>query len=180
MTLIVQFEKVELLSLPLESMVDSVETMGTTCSGTLVTGDRFTVSQTGDNYESVYVYDETGEDSTEISRDTTTLDSTGVSSSLILSGLYSDTSGIKTIQDVIHMEPERSVLTSIDETSVSSVTIDGSISWDKNDCCLYMASDKIFRFKYNPGTETQSPRLSLEALNQAGTSYVPKFEIEKN
>ena len=180
MTLVALFEKVELLSLPMESIAHSMETMGTMCSGTLVTGDRYTVSQTADNQGSVFVHDSLSNDTTEISRDTASLGNTGETSSLSLGGLYSDGSGVKTIQDVIHMTPESSVLTSITDTAVSSITIDGSISWNKDDCCLYMAEDKVFRFKYNPGTSTEAPRLSLEALDQAGTSYIPKFEVEKS
>lgn len=178
MTLVVLFEKVELLSLPLESFKESVDNMGPMLSGTLVTGDRFTVSQSVDNQGSVFVHDPLSDDTTEISRETSKLETTGESSSLLLGGLYSDTSGVKTIQDVIKMSAESTVLTSISDTAVSSVTIDGSISWNKNDCCLYMSEDKIFRFKYNNDTDT--PRLSLEALNQSGTAYIPKFEVEKN
>lgn len=180
MTLVVLFENVDLLSLPMESIARSMDSMGPMCSGTLVTGDRFAVSQTMDNQGSVFVHDSTANDTTEISRDTAVLETTGESSSLSLGGLYSDGSGVKTIQDVIHMTPTSSVLTSITDSSVSSITIDGSISWNKDDCCLYMAEDKVFRFKYNVGTTTEASRLSLEALNQAGTAYIPKFEVEKS
>jgi hypothetical protein len=179
MTLVALFEKVDLLSLPIESLAHGMDSMGTVCSGTLVTGDRFTVSQNLDNQESVFVHDSVDNETTEISRDTAVLETTGGASSLSLGGLYSDTSGVKTIQDIIHMTPESSVLTSIEDSSVSSIVIDGSISWNRDDCCLYMAEDRVFRFKYNAGTSTEPPRLSLEALNQAGDSYIPKFEVEK-
>lgn len=179
MTLVVLFEKVQLLSLPMESMAHNMDSMGATCSGTLVTGDRYTVSQTIDNRGSVFVHDSTDNDTTEISRDTAVLESSGDTSSLSLGGLYSDGSGVKTIQDVIHMTPDRSVLTSIADSSVASIIIDGSISWNKDDCCLYMAEDKVFRFKYNSGSDLEPPRLSLEALDQAGATYIPKFEVEK-
>lgn len=180
MTLVVLFEKVDLLSLPMASIAESMESMGPMCSGTLVTGDRFAVSHTSGNQGSVFIHDSNEDDTVEISRDTSTLENTGETSSLVLGGLYSDSSGVRTIQDVVQMTPEKSVLTSITESSVSSITIDGSISWNKDDCCLYLSEDKVFRFRYNPGTNTDAPRLSLEALNQSGTEYTPKFEVEKN
>lgn len=180
MTLVILFEKVDLLSLPMESIAESMESMGPMCSGTLVTGDRFTVAHTSGNQGSVFVHDPNEDDTIEISRDTSTLDTTGDTSSMVLGGLYSDISGVRTMQDVIKMTPESSVVTSITNSAVSSITIDGSISWNKDDCCLYLSEDKVFRFKYNSGTDTDSPRLSLEALNQSGTDYIPKFEVEKN
>jgi len=180
MTLVVLFEKVELLSLPLETIAQNMDSMGTMCSGTVVTGDRYSVSQTIDNQGSVFVHDPNENSTTEISRDKALLETTGESSSLSLGGLYTNNSGVKTIQDIIQMTPESSVVTSINGTAVSSITIDGSISWNRDDCCLYLSENRIFRFKYNPGTDTESPRLSLEALNQAGTSYIPKFEVERS
>lgn len=180
MTLVVLFEKVDLLSLPMASVAESMRTMGSMCSGTLVTGDRFTVSHDTDNQGSVFIHDPVENDTIEISRDTAVLEATGESSSFSLGSLYADVSGVKTIQDVVHMTPEKTVMSSISETSVSSITIDGSISWNKDDCCLYLSEDQIFRFKYNPGTNTEPPRLSLEALNQSGTAYIPKFEVEKD
>jgi len=180
MTLVVLFEKVELLSLPLETIAQSMDSLGTMCSGTVVTGDRYSVSQTIDNQGSVFVHDSIANSTTEISRDTAVLETTGNSSSLSLGGLYANSSGVKTIQDVIQMTPESSVVTSINGSIVSSITIDGSISWNKDDCCLYLSENRVFRFKYNPGTDTELPRLSLEALNQAGTSYIPKFEVERS
>lgn len=180
MTLVVLFEKVDLLSLPLASVAEGMSTMGSTCSGTLVTGDRFTVSHDSDNQGSVFIHDPVDDDTVEISRDTAVLETTGETSSLSMGSLYSDVSGIKTIQDVVHMTPEKAILTSISDTTVSSITIDGSISWNKNENSLYLSEDQIFRFRYNPGTNTEPPRLSLEALNQSGTAYIPKFEIEKD
>ncbi len=179
MTLVVLFEKVDLLSLPMASVAESMESMGPVCSGTLVTGDRFAVSHTPGNQGSVFVHDSNTGDTVEISRDTSILETTGDTSSLVLGGLYSDDSGVRTIQDVVKMTPEKSVLTSITNSSVASITIDGSISWNKDDCCLYLSEDKVFRFRYNPGTNTDAPRLSLEALDQSGTGYIPKFEVEK-
>ena len=180
MTLVVLFENVNLLSLPLESLAHDMDSMGTMCSGTLVTGDRFCVSQSLDNQGSVFVHNPADNSTTEISRDTAVLETNGGSSSLSLGGLYSNASGFKTIQDVIHLTPDNSVINSISDNAVSSITIDGSISWNKDDCCLYLSEDKVFRFKYNEGTDTQPPRLSLEALDQSGSSYIPKFEIERN
>lgn len=180
MTLVALFERVELLSLPVEALAHGVDAMGTTCSGTLVTGDRFTVSQSSGNRESVFVHDPIGDATTEISRDTAALETAGGPSSLSLGGLYTDGSGVKTIQGVMSLAPDRSVLAAIEGSSVSSTTIDGSISWDRDDCCLYMSEDKVFRFRYNAGTPTTPPRLSLEALDQSGSAYVPKFEVEKS
>lgn len=179
MTLTIKFEQVVLLSLPLESIATSMDSMGTSCSGTIITRDRFAVSQTTDNQDSTFVYDDTLDETTEISRDTATLESSGQSSTLVLGGLYSDPSGVKTIQDIITLTPDSSVLRSIELNDVASVTIDGSISWNKDECALYMSEDKIFRFKYNASDGTNPSRLSLESLNIAGTTYIPKFEITR-
>ena len=179
MTLTIKFEQVELLSLPLESIATSMESMGTSCSGTIITRDRFAVSQTVDNHDSTFVYDDTLGETTEISRDTATLESSGESSTLVLGGLYADPSGVKTIQDIITLKPDSSVLRSIELNDVASVTIDGSISWNKDECALYMSEDKIFRFKYNPNDGVNPSRLSLESLNIAETAYIPKFEITR-
>ena len=179
MTLTILFEQVELISLPLESIAPLMDTMGTSCSGTIITRDRFAVSQTVDNQDSAFVYDSVLDETTEISRDTATLESSGDSSTLVLGGLYSDPSGVKTIQDIITMAPDASVIRSIELNDVASVTIDGSISWNKDECALYLSSDRIFRFKYNPSDGTDPSRLSLESLNQSETAYIPKFEITR-
>jgi len=177
MTLIVQFEEVSTLNLPIESMASSMDSMGTSCSGTIITRDRYSVSQTTDNQDSIFVYEDGTGETTEISRNTATLESSGESSSLVLGGLYSDSTGFKTIQDVITMTPDDSIIKSIDGSTVSGLTIDGSISWDKNECALYLSADKIFRFKYNPASGDDPAMFALESLNQAETAYIPKFEI---
>jgi hypothetical protein len=179
MTLTIRFEKVELISLPLQSIAPTMASLGTSCSGTIITRDIYAVSDTLDNQDSAYVYDSLLEETTEISRDTATLESSGSSSTLKLSGLHSDISGTKTIQDIITMTPYAAVLNSIEENEVASVTIDGSMSWNKDECALYLSSDKIFRFKYNSSNGTDPSRLSLESLNQEGTIYIPKFEITR-
>lgn len=177
MTLIVQFEEVAILDLPIESVASVMDSLGTSVSGTIITKDRFAVSQTTENTDSIFVYEEGNDESTEISRNTAVLESSGQSSSLVLGGLYSDTSGFKTIQDIVTLKPELSILKSINGTDVSGLTIDGSLSWDKSDRALYLSSDKIFRFKYTPQNGNNPPTFALEALNQAETAYIPKFEI---
>ena len=175
MPLIATFENVEFTETPQANYVSNVSTLGYVCTGTMVSGNRYSIGSSTTNYDASFILDSGV--TTEITRESVSLEEDGTSANMDMSVLHEDSSGIKSIENVISSNPSETILKSKLGSYTINATIDGSISWNTNDCALYLSSDKIFRFKYSAATESSPAKLSLEALNSNETEYISKMDI---
>lgn len=161
---------------PSESLAPIIENLSTISSGFLMHKDSYNVSSGMTNSNSCYVYDSSNNSTSEIYRESVTM-RTGGESAYASLGVLLDDAGIKTIQPVITTCPESTVFTSIGGGRVCNLTLDGSISWDRDDACLYLSANKAFRFRYVEADQINPSRLVLEGYNDSSTEYVAKIEF---
>lgn len=164
------------LELAYPSLVDVSDQLTSVSSGRIVHNNVYHVTQGRQVYNSSFVYDDSDGTSTEIARDEVIMDESGESASMYL-GVLHETESIKTMQPVVTTSSENTTLTSIDETSVYNLTLDGSISWDTDSASLYLSVDKTFRFRYVESDGISPSRLVLEGLNDSTGTYDPKVEF---
>lgn len=152
-------------------------------SGNVVYGNKQHVTVEDSLCNPFFVCDEESNETTEIGRDEIAINADDLSCSMTL-GVVQEVSSIKTIQPVVSSTYEKSILSSSDPStnSVTNLTLDGGISWDRDDACLYLSKDKAFRFRFIESDGIRNSRLCLEALDAStgtasSSSYAPKFEF---
>lgn len=162
-------------SLAFPSLVQQTTDFSSVACGRIVHNDAHHVTAGQQISKSIYIHDESIDQSTEIARDEVTLDTTGASMTL---GVLKETaSGVKTMQPVVTTTPEHTVITSLSGDAVFNLTLDGSISWDRGSACLYLSANKAFRFRYVESDGVLPSRLVLEGLDEYSSEYRPKIEF---
>ena len=164
------------ISIPYPSMLEQSESMTSVSCGRIVHRNTSHVTAGLEVSKASYVHDSSTNLSTEISREQVVMDPTGDSASMSL-GVLHESGGIKTIQPVITTTSAATIVTSLDSDSVYNLTLDGSISWDRDDACLYLSSNKAFRFRYVESDGLSPSRLVLEGLDESTGVYLPKVEF---
>lgn len=167
----------EPISLPYPSMIDQSQLMTSVSCGRIVHRNTSHVTAGLEVSKASYVHDTSTNLSTEISREQVVMDPAGNSASMSLGVLQEFSDGIKTIQPVITTTPAATTVTSLDSSAVYNLTLDGSISWDSDDACLYLSSNKAFRFRYVESDGLSPSRLVLEGLDESTQMYLPKVEF---
>ncbi|CAM9133845.1 unnamed protein product, partial [Ectocarpus sp. 8 AP-2014] len=147
--------------------------------GTIVHNDKTQVASGNTQSNSRFVYDQQSQDTTEVSRNATVLDASGQSAHVELSTLVT-VDGERSMQPVIKSSPTSTTFSSLRGGLVANLTIDGSISWDRDESCLYFAANRAFRFKYIESNGISPSMLVLEGLNPTTLQYTPKFEISSD
>ena len=158
------------------SLVSVSDNLTSVSSGRIVHNDINHVTTTQEVCNSSYVHDDSEGSSLEIQRDSIVMDPSGDSASMRL-GVLHETDSIKTMQNVINTSSEKTVITSMDSTSIYNLTLDGSISWDSDTSALYLSANKNFRFRFVDSDGFNPSRLVLEGLNDFNGLYDPKVEF---
>lgn len=170
------------MSTPVEPPYSSIVVLSTSlapvCAGTIVHRNKNQVTSGSEIYNSTYVHDSVTDVSTEIAREVVSMDPSGSTSTMTMGVLNEATGPVQTLQPVVTTSPSSTILTSVDNVSpsVCNLTLDGSISWDKDDACLYLSSNKVFRFRYIVTDGTNPSRLALEGYSDSLSTYLPKAE----
>lgn len=167
------------ISLSYPSLVQQSDKLTSVSCGRVVHNNTCHVTQGQKVYTSSFVHDDSDGMSTEITRDEVVMDSSGTSSSMYL-GVLQEFSSVQTMQPIVTTNPETTMITSLDSSSVYNLTLDGSISWDKDSSCLYLSANKAFRFRYIESDGVLPSRLVLEGLNETTDSYDPKVEFSSD
>ena len=158
------------------SLVEVVDNLTSVSSGRIVHNDINHVTTGQEVCNSSFIHDDSDGTSLEIQRDSIIMDPSGESSSMYL-GVLHETDSIKTIQNVVTTSSEKTVITSLDYSSVYNLTLDGSISWDSDTSALYLSANKNFRFRFADSDGINPSRLVLEGLNDFNGLYDPKVEF---
>jgi len=163
---------------PHSSIVSISSNLAPICAGTIVHRNKNQITSGSEINNSTYVHDTDLNVSTEIAREVVTMDISGTTSTISMGVLNEDSISEQTIQPVITSTPLSTVITSTDNStpSVCNLTLDGSISWDKDDACLYLSANKVFRFRYIVTDGVEPSRLSLEGYSDTLLVYLPKAE----
>lgn len=164
------------ISIPYPSLLEQSQSMTSVSCGRLVHKNTSHVTVGQEVSKAAYVHDASTNLSTEICREEVVMDPTGNSASMSL-GVLHESGGIKTIQPVISTTAAATIITSLDSDSVYNLTLDGSISWDRDDASLYLSSNKAFRFRYVESDGYLPSRLVLEGLDESTGVYLPKVEF---
>lgn len=164
------------------SLVQYTKSLSAACCGRIVHANTNIIASEVEEEVSKasYVYNELDGDTTEICRDEVSMDVVENSALMTFGVLHeaeTETGGVKTIQPIISTRSTATILTSLDSTDVYNLTLDGSISWDRDEACLYLSSNKAFRFRYIESNGVDPSRLALEGLNDATGEYHPKVEF---
>ena len=158
-------------------MLQQAESLTSASCGTIVHRNANYVTLGQEVSNASYVHDALTNTSTEIVRDQVVMDPTGDSASVSLGVLHESAPGVKTIQPIIQTTSGATTFTSLKSDSVINLTLDGSISWDSDDACLYLSSNKAFRFHYVESDGMSPSRLVLEGLDESSGVYLPKVEF---
>lgn len=162
--------------LPVSTSTNNIDEFSIVTSGNVLYRDKYQVTSSTTIQNSFYVHDESINESTEISRNTVELNENDTAS-VSLSSLYQSISQIKTIQPVLKTTPTETKISTISSDNVFNLTLDGSISWDSDEACLYLSANKAFRFRYVASNGTNPSRLVLEGYSDATSTYLPKVEF---
>lgn len=170
------------LSFPFPSLVEHTKYLSSASCGSIVHGNTNLVSSDGNEVSrGSYVRDAQSLGTTEVCRDQVCLsveENTGEMSFGVLHEVNTEESGlVKTIQPVVHTTTERTTLTSVDSVDVCRLTFDGSISWNKNEACLYLSSNRVFRFRFIESDGISPSRLAIQGLNEETGEYTSKVEF---
>ncbi|CAM9256550.1 unnamed protein product [Sphacelaria rigidula] len=166
------------LSVPYPSMLHQSKSFTSASCGKIVHKNANYVALGQEVSNASYVHDTSTNTSTEIVRDQVAMDPTGDSASMSLGVLHESASGgVKTIQPIMTTTSDATTVTSLNADSVFNLTLDGSISWDSDDACLYLSSNKAFRFHYVESDGITASRLVLEGLDESSGAYMPKVEF---
>ena len=163
------------LSVPYPTVLDQSQSLTSTSCGRIVHKNANFVTLGQEVSKASYVHDTSKNTSTEIARDQVVMDPTGDSATISLGVLHDN--GVKTIQPIISTNSAATTLSSLDSDSVYNLTLDGSMSWDTDDACLYLSSNKAFRFRYVESDGFSPSRLVLEGLDESSGVYLPKVEF---
>jgi len=163
---------------PYSTLVSLSSNLAPVCAGTIIHRNKSQVTSGSEINNSTYIHDVTLDTSTEIARDVVKMDTSGSTSTISLGVLNEDSTPEQTIQPIVQSAPSSTTVTSVDNTtpSVCNLTLDGSISWDKDSACLYLSSNKVFRFRYIVTDGTEPSRLALEGYSDSLLTYLPKAE----
>lgn len=166
------------------TVLSNVSTLAPLTTGVLVHKDKYQiVLDSGETvYNSSYIHDEASGESVEIAREEVSMDGSGLSAQMSF-GVLQEDSGVQTIQNIISTTPSSTTISSFDSllSSMCNLKIDGSgISWDRDDACLYLSSNKRFRFQYVESDLTNPARLSLQGYDDDTSLYVTKAEFFTN
>lgn len=147
--------------------------------GTIFHNNTSQVAAGSTQSNSSFVYDALTHETTEVSRNDAVLDDDGQSAHVEMGNLVT-VNGEKGVQGVVRSDPMSTTLSSLQEGLTARLTIDGSLSWDRDECCLYLSANKAFRFKYIESNGISPSMLVLEGLNNTTLKYLPKFEISSD
>jgi len=163
---------------PHSSIVALSSNLAPICAGTIIHRNKNQITSGSEINNSTYVHDTGLNTSTEIAREVVTMDTAGTTSTISLGVLNEDSTPEQTIQPVVVSTPSSTTVTSVDNStpSVCNLTLDGSISWDKDDACLYLSANKVFRFRYIVTDGIEPSRLALEGYSDTFLTYLPKAE----
>lgn len=156
----------------------SLENLSGVACGTIVHHNKDQVSSGSTQSNSSFVYDSNSQRTTEVSRTETVLQAPGESH--VELGTLVTVGGEKAMKAVITTSPTSTVMSSLQGGLAANLTIDGSISWDRDESCLYLSANRAFRFRYMESDGVMPSMLVLEGLNPVTLDYVPKFEISSD
>lgn len=149
----------------------SLQSMSGVACGTIVHNDKDQVASDGRQTNSCFT-----SATTEVSRTDAVLESSGETAHVELGSLVT-VGGEKSMKNVIQTGPFGTVVSSLQGTLVSNMTIDGSIAWDRDESCLYLSANRAFRFRYAESDGVRPSMLVLEGLNPDTLEYTPKVEF---
>lgn len=156
-----------------------LDNMSSVACGTLIHNNKSQVSMGSIQSNSSFVYDTQSQATTEVSRNDAVLDEKGQSARVGMSNLVT-VNGERGIQTVINSDATSTILSSLRGGLTARLTVDGSLSWDRDECCLYLSANKAFRFKYIESDGIRPSMLVLEGLNPITLQYAPKLEISSD
>ncbi len=158
------------------SLVQSMEYLSVVSSGSIVHNDKNQVSLGQTQTNSTYVHDTSDDTTLEISRDDVILDTSGDNAKANM-GVLVSVNGEQNMKTVLSSDANSTVMSSIEGTLISNFTLDGDISWDRDESCLYLSANKAFRFRFHESDGIIPSRLTLEGLNETTLEYMPKVEF---
>lgn len=156
-----------------------LDNMSSVACGTVFHNNKSQVSTGSTQSNSSFVYDTQSQETTEVSRNDAVLGDDGQSAHIEMGNLVT-VNGERGIQGVIKSDATSTTLSSLQGGLTARLTIDGSLSWDRDECCLYLSANKAFRFKYIESDGIKPSMLVLEGLNPTTLQYMPKFEISSD
>lgn len=164
------------------TVISNIPSLAPLATGVIVHKDKYHVIQNTDDdsvYNSSYVHNETSGESIEIAREEVTMEDSGDSAEINF-GVLRDDAGTQKIQNIIRTSPSSTKISSLNSSinEMCNLKIDGSgISWDKNDSCLYLSTNKRFRIKYVESDDSEPARLSIQGYNDSTSNYITKAEF---
>ena len=163
------------------SLVMEPSSFGSVQSGKVVHANSHHVAMSDNVANSCFVHDKTQEVCTEIARENVEIDLSDFSSTMSF-GVLRESSSTQTIQPIISTRSDSSTFSCVEsDHNVHNLTLDGGISWDRDTACLYLSSNKAFRFRFAESDGlSSSSRLCLEGLDPETGVYVPKVEFTKD
>lgn len=156
----------------------SLDNLSGVACGTIVHHNKNQVSPGSTQSNSSFVYDSPNQRTTEVSRNDAVLQAPG--QSYVELGTLVTVAGEQNMKPIVTSSAASTVLSSLQDGLASNMTIDGSISWDRDESCLYLSANKAFRFRYIESDGVMPSMLVLEGLNPTTLGYVAKFEISSD
>lgn len=153
----------------------SMDNLSVVACPAILHNDKSQVSLDQVQSNSVFVFESSSGETTEISRDEVTMDASGGSAHATM-GVLVSVGGEKSMKNVIKSDAASTTISTIQGTSVSNFTIDGSIFWDRDESCLYLSANKAFRFRFIESDGVSPSMLVLEGLSPSTLEYLPKVE----
>jgi hypothetical protein len=145
-------------------------------SSDFLTGNILSVSDSKIDH-SFFAYDEVSADTTETVRESHDQDDDG-SGKVTVGVLYNDTSSGSAEQRVFNCmdtRPEKTVISTIRGSQETTTTLNGAISWSRDDSALYLGT---FRVRYTPASGGEPAKLCIENFDNVSGQYLAVTEFE--
>jgi len=130
---------------------------------------------------SFFVYDGTSS-TTEIARKSYALSADGATSTMSVGVLRTDDAAEKSMEPVLQTTVEKTLINCFSGTesnaSITTTTLDGSLSWDRDNASLYFGASKKFRISYKASDLSNPAKLAIQALNSTSGLYETRAEFE--
>lgn len=154
----------------------SVDNLAVVACANIVHNDKNQVSIDQVQSNHAFVHESVGGKTTEIVREEVAMDASGGAAEATL-GVLVTVAGEQSMKQVVKAAAAATIVSSVQGTSVANMSIDGSISWDRDESCLYLSANKAFRFRFSESDGVSPSMLVLEGLNASTLEYAPKVEF---
>ena len=131
---------------------------------------------------SFFVHDDTSGVTTEVARKSYALSADGSAGTMSIGVLRTDDADEKSMEPVLQTTVEKTLINCFSGTetdaSITTTTLDGSLSWDRDNASLYFGASKKFRISYKASDVSNPAKLAIQALNSTSGLYETRAEFE--